>query len=155
MTLLEAIETEVSNLSTRVRFEYAGNLEEANATIFDQINSGEFPVCLVLAFDIVDNRAQGIVSDAEISVLFLDRKEGQATIDAKTSEVDTQIIAPMRAISREFFNRLEANDIIEEDGIVSVTNRNVYEPIADAHLYGNWAVATVKFTEEISLCVPD
>lgn len=156
MTILEAIETEVGNLSSKVTYKYAGNLEEANATMFDNIKPEEYPVCLILAFDIEDyNRENGRVqSQAEINALFLDRIESQASIDAITSEVETSIIAPMRALTRELVNRLDQNDIIEEEGIGSVTNRNTYEALMDAHLYGNWAVFTIKFSEDITTCVP-
>jgi hypothetical protein len=153
-TLLYAIETEVSNLSTRTRFEYAGDLEDANATIFDQIASGEFPVCLILAFDVNDTRANGIVkSKAEINALFLTKLD-QITVDKKASEIDLEAIAPMRSIAREFINRLDENDIVTEAGIETVVHRSVHQALMDAHLYGCWSVFTVNFEEGISLCPP-
>ena len=156
-TLLSAMETEVANLSTKTRFEYAGDLEEANATIFDKLMSGDLPVCLILAFDIVDSdRQHGVInSTAEVNALFLNRLTNEETIDKPTSYIETQIIAPMRALSREFVNRLERNDIIRGAGVASVTNRNVYQALMDSHVYGNWAVFTISFSEEVSTCPPD
>lgn len=156
-TLLSAMETEVGNLSTKTRFVYVGDLEEANATIFDNLASGDFPVCLILAFDIVDgDRQYGVInSTAEINALFLNRLTNEETIDKPTSYIETQIIAPMRALSREFVNRMDDNDIVHAAGISSVTNRNVFQALMDAHLYGNWAVFTISFSEEVSTCPPD
>ena len=152
MTLLSAIETEVSNLSKAVRFEYS-TLELANATIFDTLSSGQFPVCLILAFDITDSSRENgrVVSEAEVNALFLDRVPN-STIDQPIKDIDSQVIAPMRDLSRELINRLDKNDIIEAEGIASVVNRSVHEPLMDCHLYGNWAVFTVKFSEDITTC---
>ncbi len=153
-TILEAIETEISNLSTKTRFYYA-DLEEANNTIFDLLEAGEFPVCLILPFDIPDDRTKGAVnSTAEINALFLDRVSAQETIDKPQHEIENEMVAPMRTLSREFINRLDDNDIINEDGITSVVHRSVHQAVTDAHLYGNWAVFVVKFTEGLTLCPP-
>lgn len=153
MTLIEAIEQEIGNLTTATRFFYA-DLEEANATIFDKISSGDFPVCLVIPTDIVDERTEGLVSSSEVNALFLDRAP-QSTIDKPQSEIDSEIIAPMRELSREFINRLDENDIIDGAGIESVTHRSVHQAIGDAHLYGCWSVFTINFTETLGRCVPD
>lgn len=152
MTILQALETEVGNLSTGVRFVYS-TLEEANANLFDNLLTGQFPVCLILAFDIEDyDRANGRVkSQAEINALFLNRTPS-ATIDNTISEIDETIISPMRALTRELVNRLDDNDIIEETGIETLVNRSVHEALMDAHLYGNWGVFTVKFSEDITTC---
>jgi hypothetical protein len=154
MTILEALETEVSNLSRRVRFEYS-TLDLANATIFDQIESSNFPVCLVLAFDIQDvSRENGkVISTAEVNTLFLDRAPAES-IDKPIQEIESEFVSPMRALTRELVNRLDLNDIIEEGGIESLVNRSVHEATMDAHLYGNWGVFTVRFSEDISTCLP-
>ena len=154
-TLLSVLETEVSNLSRRVRFEYS-TLEVANATIFDQLEASEFPVCLVLAFDIQDvSRDNGkVISTAEVNALFLDRQPLD-TIDRTIQEIDNEVIAPMRGLTRELVNRLDLNDIIEQAGIESLVNRSVHEAVADAHLYGNWGVFVVRFSEDVSTCLPD
>jgi hypothetical protein len=157
MTLLEAIETEVANLSRKCRFEYAGDLNEANANIFDKLATGDFPVCLVLAFDINDSdrATTRINSEAEVNILFLDRLTSEQTIDQPTSKLESAIIAPMRALTRELVNRLDKNDIITEDGISSLVNRNTWQAIGDAHLLGNWAVIQIKFSEDISTKICD
>lgn len=157
MTLLEAIETEVGNLSRKCRFEYAGDLNEANANIFDTIASGDFPVCLVLAFDINDNdrATTRINSEAEVNILFLDRLTAQETLDKPTSEIESSIIAPMRALTRQLVNRLDTNDIINEDGITGVVHRNTWQAIGDAHLYGNWGVMNIKFSEDVNTKICD
>jgi hypothetical protein len=153
-TLLQALEEEVGNLTTRTRFE-AADLEEANATIFDQLGTGDFPVCLVLPFDIPDDRTKGsVTSTAELNVLFLNRFTNEETIDKPYTEIENTMVAPMRTLTREFINLLDDNDIINEDGITSVVHRSVHQPIGDATLYGNWAVFTIKFTEGLTLCPP-
>lgn len=155
MTLLETIEDKVSCLPTPTRFVYS-TLEEANATIFDELLTGQFPVCLILALDIEDySRENGLVkSQAEINALFLDRVPRE-TIDKPVSEVENEVIAPMRSLSRELINRLDKSDIVEENGIESVVHRSVHEALMDAHLYGNWAVFTIKFSEDLTTCVHD
>lgn len=152
MTLLATLETEVSKLSKGVRFEYA-TLEEANATIFDKIAAGSFPVCLVLTFDIQDTiRENGkIKSTAEINTLFLDMVPN--SFDKPTYEIENEVIAPMRALTRELVNRLDLTDIVEEEGISELTNRSVHEGMTDAHLYGNWGIFTMKFSEDVTTCV--
>jgi len=104
-----------------------------------------------LPFDINDYGRDGarIRSQAEVNALFLD-KVNQSTIDKPTSELENTVIAPMRAVAREFCNRLETVDMIEEDGITTSLNRSVHQAIADAHLYGCWAVFTIKFSEDIA-----
>lgn len=151
MTLLQTLETEANELG--LRFEYAGDLEEANATIFDRITSGEFPVCLVLAFDINDrSRVNGIVrSSAEINALFL-KKLPQITIDKSTKEVDLEAVAPMRAKARDFINGLDHSDIIDDNGIESVVHRSTHQALLDCHLYGCWSVFTINFSEDLSTC---
>ena len=153
MTILAALETEVANLSRNTRFEYS-TLDLANATIMDQIESSEFPVCLVLAFDIQDvSRENGrVVSTAEINALFLDRSPNPS-IDKPIQEIEDEFVAPMRALTRELVNRLDENDIIEASGIESLVNRSVHEGTMDSHLYGNWGVFTVRFSEDITICV--
>jgi hypothetical protein len=133
------------------------DLEEANATVFDRLQSGDFPVCLVLPFDINDNdrRHTAINSEAEVNALFLDRLTSQETIDKSTAEIENRIIAPMRALTRELCNRLETTDIINEDGIGSCVNRSVHQALLDSHLYGNWGVFKISFTEDINTKICD
>lgn len=154
-TILETLETTCGELSQKCRFVYA-DLDEANATIFDQIGSGSFPVCLVLPFDINDSGRSGarITSQAEVNALFLDSMP-QATIDKPTTEIESKIIAPMRALAREFCNRLETTNIIEEDGISSSLNRSVHQAMMDSHLYGCWAIFIIKFSEDINTHICD
>lgn len=153
-TLLEAIEEEVSNLTTKTRFE-TGDLEEANATIFDHIEQGDFPVCLVLPFDINDDRTKGkVTSTAELNVLFLNKFQNTETIDKPYHEIENQMVAPMRTLTREFINLLDDNDIINEDGITTPVHKSVHQALTDSHLYGNWCVFTIKFEEGLSLCPP-
>ena len=151
-TLLSELERCAALLSTPVRFEYS-TLEIANATIFDQISAGEFPVCLILAFDIQDVGREGVrvKSEAEVNAIFLDSVPA-STIDKPIQEIENEIVAPMRALTRELVNKLDLSDIVEEDGISALTNRSVHEAILDAHLYGNWGVFTIKFTETTKCC---
>ncbi len=148
-TLLEALETTCANLSVKCHFNYA-DIDEANAVIYDSLK--EFPVCLILPFDINDNGRGGpvITSETEVNALFLDKIDAQETIDKPTTEIESKVIAPMRALAREFCNRLETTDIIHEDGITSSVNRSVHKALTDAYLYGCWAVFTIKFSEDIA-----
>ena len=156
MTLLEVLEAECNNLSVKTRFEYA-TLDEANAIIFDKLASGDFPVCLVLPFDTLDpSRANGVVnSTAEINAIFLSRITSAETIDTITKDIENNIISPMRTLTREWINRIDDNEIINEDGIMSATHKSTHEPLMDAHLFGNWAVFVVKFTEGLTVCTTD
>lgn len=136
-----------------LRYEYAGNLEEANGTIFDQILTGEFPVCLVLAFTVKDKRANGqVISTAEINMFCLDRVN-KPTIDTPTAEIEITVITPMRSKAREVLNRLDHDDIIEGLGIEAADHISVHEALMDAHLYGTHSVFTVNFNEGLGLCV--
>ncbi len=155
MTLLSTIEQEVSYLSKKTRFEYS-TLEEANAIIFDDLPTSEFPVCLVLAFDTQDvSRNNGVViSQAELNILFLDRVPRE-TNDLPVNEAENLIIAPMRGLARELINRLDNSDIVEENGIESVVHQSVHEALTDANLFGNWAIFTIKFSEDLTTCSHD
>lgn len=153
MALIDEIELAVSSLSTATKFYYA-DLEEANATIFDRIASGEFPACLVIPADISDTRTSGkVTSTAELNCIFL-TKAKQDTLDKPTHEIESEVIAPMRTLAREFVNRLDDSDIIEGNGIEDVVHRSIHQALLDAHLYGCWSVFTINFTEGNSLCPP-
>lgn len=157
-TILQTIEDAVGDLTTPTIFKLA-DLNEANATIFDGLT--QFPVCLVLPFDINDvSRETGrVVSEAEIQALFL-TKVDNSTLDNSAYDIEANANAPMRALTREFINRLDASDIVEFDdggngGIQSVNHRTIQgEPIGDAHLYGNWATFTIRFSEDLTICLP-
>ena len=155
MTLLSTIEQEVSYLSKKTRFEYS-TLEEANAIIFDDLPTSEFPVCLVLAFDTQDvSRNNGVViSQAELNILFLDRVPRE-TNDLPVNEAENLIIAPMRGLARELINKLDNSDIVEENGIESVVHQSVHEALTDSNLFGNWAICTLKFNEGLTTCSHD
>lgn len=155
MTLLSTIEQEVSYLSKKTRFEYS-TLEEANAIIFDDLPTSEFPVCLVLAFDTQDvSRNNGVViSQVELNILFLDRVPRE-TNDLPVNEAENLIIAPMRGLARELINRLDNSDIVEENGIESVVHQSVHEALTDSNLFGNWAIFTIKFNEGLTTCSHD
>jgi len=155
MTLLSTIESEVSYLSKKTRFEYS-TLEEANAIIFDDLPTSEFPVCLVLAFDTQDvSRNNGVViSQAELNILFLDRVPRE-TNDLPVNEAENLIIAPMRGLARELINRLDNSDIVEENGIESVVHQSVHEALTDANLFGNWAIFQIRFNEDLTTCSHD
>lgn len=155
MTLLSTIEQEVSYLSKKTRFEYS-TLEEANAIIFDDLPTSEFPVCLVLAFDTQDvSRNNGVVvSQAELNILFLDRVPRE-TNDLPVKEAENLIIAPMRGLARELINRLDNSDIVEENGIESVVHQSVHEALTDANLFGNWAIFQIRFNEDLTTCSHD
>lgn len=154
-TILQTLETECANLTTPCTFKLA-NLEEGNATIFDKLTDSEFPLLLVLPFDINDvSRETGrVISEAEINALFL-TKVSNSTMDDKAYDVEQKANAPMRALAKEFVNRLDLNDIIEDNGIETVNHRTVQgEPVGDAHLYGCWSVFTIRFSEDLSTCLP-
>jgi hypothetical protein len=155
-TLLETLETTCASLSRKVRVEYA-TLEEANAVILDRLKTSDFPVCLIIPFETVDgDRAHTrINSTAEVEALFLDRFTTQQTLDKSTVQIENLFCAPMRALSREFVNRLDTTDIIHEDGISSVRHQSTFNGLTDAHLYGCWSTFTIKFSEDINTHICD
>jgi len=152
-SILQTLEDEVGNLTTPTTFKMA-SLEEGNATIFDTLGLSDFPLALCLPFDITDvPRGTSIISSAEINIIFLN-KVANDSIDNPAFDIEAEVNAPMRALARQFINRLERNDIIEDEGIVSVVHRTIQsEPIGDAHLHGSWAVFTIKFNEDLTTCV--
>lgn len=149
----QVLKDSASCLSVKVRYVFA-DLDESNATIFDQVGAGDFPVLLVLPFDIVDgNRENGVVkSTAEINAIFLDRIP-QATIDLPSAEIETKAVAPMRRLAREYVNVVDKDDIMYEAGIESATYRSVHQAMMDAHMLGCWAVFTPSFTEDLTTCM--
>lgn len=152
MSIHEVLKYSAAALNPKCRYIFA-TLDESNATIFDQIGAGDFPVCLILPFDIVDgNREHGVIkSTAEINAIFLTRYP-QATIDIPTQEVEDKMVAPMRSLARAFVNTMDKSTIMFEDGITSATYRSVHEAMSDAHLFGCWAVFTPSFTEDLTTC---
>lgn len=151
-TLLSEIRSIVSGLSAPVRFEYA-TLEEANANVFDKLGAGEYPVCLVIPFDIKDSKRENgrINSETDVSLFMLTRVNA-GTIDSDSYKIETTVIEQMRGLCREIVNALDKSDIVEEEGIAEVNNRSVHEAVMDAHLYGCWSEFKVKYSEDISTC---
>jgi len=148
----QVLKDSASCLSVKVRYVFA-DLDESNATIFDSVGAGEFPVMLVIPFDIVDgNRENGVVkSTSEMDILFLTRIP-QATIDIPSDEIETKMVDPMRKLAREFVNVLDKDDIMFEEGITSATYRSVHKAMMDSHLYGCWINMTPSFTEDLTTC---
>lgn len=154
MTILSAIETEVNNLSSKVTFKFAATLEEANANFFDKLKPEDYPVALLLVYNPNEkDRSFGrIIQEAEINMFIVDRTQ-QATIDVDSLDVNPTV-ERMRALSTELVNRLDKNDIIEETGIESVSHVSTFEPITDAHVYGDYLTFTITFSEGLTTCVP-
>jgi hypothetical protein len=151
MTLHELLEQ--SAIAVGARYEYE-DLDLSNATIFDKLNAGQFPVCLVLPFDIVDeDRENGVVkSTAEINALFLTRYTVQETTDKPSSEIEQTMVAPMRALARSFVNLIDHDDLMFEEGVISARYRSVHQSMFDSVLYGCWVVFSPKFTEDLTTC---
>ena len=152
MTIHELLETSALTLVKRYEYE---DLDLANAVIFDKLNTGDFPVCLVLPFDIEDNnRENGVIkSTAEINALFLTRYTSQETIDKSSNEIEQLMVAPMRNLARRFVNLIDDSDLMFEQGVISARYRSVHQPLMDATLYGCWVVFSPNFTEDLTVCL--
>lgn len=154
MTLLQAIEEVAAGLSDKPTVHLA-DLDEANATIIDRITKSEFPVLLIIPTIITDEiQASGLlVSSTELSLYFFDKDYDQKTTDFKAKEMESKIIEPMRALSREFIHALQVHEIIHQnEKITDIRHQPVYSSM-DANLFGVFTRANITFTEGITGCV--
>jgi hypothetical protein len=157
MTILEAITEVRNNMPTALKPTLVfADLSEANATIMDDIESSEVPVLLVLPFRVVDTpgRSGRLKSVANFTAFML-TKLSNPTTDYVSSTVETEAIAPMRLLARQFMHRLNEHSIIDSEtsGITSIT----YEPIygtMDANLFGITITASIPVMEQARVCVP-
>lgn len=153
MTILEAIQDVNTNLSRSVTLIYA-DLNEANFDV-DKLISSQLPILVVLPIVPVDNRGKsGVLKTTfELQAFFLNKSE-KITTDYKSIEIETEVIAPMRQLAREFIFRLTQHSIIdpETDGITQATHQPIYSSM-DANLFGVYTRCDVPVMEGITGCV--
>jgi hypothetical protein len=153
MTILEALEEVNESLRTPMEFVYAG-LNEANFNL-DSVTNSNHPVIIVLPFTPVDNpgRSSVLKTTVELQFFILNKITGQKTTDFTASEVETQVIAPMRDKARAFIFKLNQHSIIdpETQGITNVRYQPSYSQF-DSHLYGVFVTANVPVMEVITGC---
>lgn len=151
-TLIQAIETEVANLSTPTRFEFE-KLDVANGTIFDKLTVGDFPVCLLVPFNpsIRDREHPRSIMEATVEIFILSKMAG-ATYD-RTAEDIKALIEPLHALGHELINRLDLNDVIEDEGITTVDFVDAFEAVGDATLYGPMITFNIVYSEDLNVCI--
>lgn len=152
MTIIQALQ-EVNNSMSRALTLIYADLNEANLEADKLVNS-ELPVNIILPFTVTDvPGTSGILkSTFELNAFFLN-KSANITTDFKSIEVETEVIAPMRTIAREFIFRLNEHSIVDPEtkGMTQIVYQPVYSSM-DANLFGVWAKATVPVIEGLSGC---
>lgn len=152
MTIIEALQEVNASMSRTLTLIYA-DLDEANVDVDKLVNS-ELPVNIILPITPVDTPStSGILKTTfELNAFFLNKSE-VITTDYKSIQVETDVIAPMRALAREFMFRLNEHEITDPEtkGISSITYQPVYSSM-DANLFGVWARATVPVMEGVTGC---
>lgn len=153
MTILEAIVDVKNDLTTVPAFFFA-DLNEANYEA-DKLLPLQYPLMIVLPFNVTDSpgRSGVLKSAVDVQVFFLNRKNDQVTNDYSAQTIENEIIAPMRALAREFFFRLNQSTLIdrESNGIANIVYQPTYSAL-DANVHGVWARATVPMIEGITGC---
>jgi hypothetical protein len=153
MTILEAIEAVKDSLTTVPEFFYA-DLNEANIDADALLNS-QFPLMIVLPFNITDNpgRSGVLKSSVDFQAFFLAKKADQVTIQYNSVVIENEIVAPMRALARQFFFRMNQHSLIDKEGsgIVNILYQPTYSAL-DANVHGVFVRATLPMIEGITGC---
>jgi hypothetical protein len=154
MTILEAL-TEVQQESVGLKTMIFADLNEANATYVDKLVKSEFPVLLVLPFAPTDTigKSGALKTTVDLDLFFLTTSKNP-TVDYKSTEVETECIAPMRLLARKFIHNLNHHSIIDPEGagIVTYTLTPAYSSM-DANLYGVEVRVNVPVMERAQVCV--
>lgn len=152
MTIIEVLQEVNNSMSRPLTFIYA-DLNEANLEA-DKLLNSELPINIIMPFSVTDvPGTSGILkSTFELNAFFLN-KSSNITTDFKAIEIETEVIAPMRALAREFIFRLNEHSIVDPEtkGLTSIVYQPVYSSM-DANLFGVWAKATVPVMEGLSGC---
>jgi hypothetical protein len=153
MSILEALQEVNASLSRSVTLIYA-DLNEANFDV-DKLTNTELPVVVILPIVPVDNRGKsGVLKTTfELQAFFLNKSE-KITTDYKSIEIETEVIAPMRRLAREFIFKLTEHSIIDPEtaGIAQATHQPIYSSM-DANLFGVYVRCDVPVMEGITGCV--
>lgn len=155
MTILEAIEEVVEDMSQNVTLIYA-DLNEANFDV-DKLVGSEFPVLIVLPFIPVDTPGtSGVLKTTfDFQAFLLNKDVMQSTVDYRAIEVENNVVAPMRMLAREFMHKFNEHTIIDPEDKIGIGART-YQPIyssMDANLHGVFIRARVPVMEGITGCV--
>ena len=153
MTILEALQ-EVKNEMPWIKTFIYADLNEANATETDKLVESEYPVMIVFPINPVDTIPNSGLTKTtfELNAMFLN-KSAQKTTDYKSSEIEIEVIAPMRLIARKYIHVLATHSIIDPEtpGITTVNYQPVYSSM-DANLFGVSVRAQVPVLENPALC---
>jgi hypothetical protein len=153
MTILEAIEEVAGTLLPVPEFFYA-DLFEANVDA-DLLANSAFPIMIVLPISPTDNPGKSGVlkSSLPFSFFMLNVKTDQATVQYNSIQIENEIIAPMRALARQFMFNLNRHAIIDPEtaGATNIKYDPTYNAL-DRNCYGVFVTAQVPFMEKITGC---
>lgn len=154
MSILEAIEDIKNSLSPAPATFFYADLNEANIDA-DALLNAAYPLMIVIPFIPVDNpgRSGVLKTTVELDIFFLNKKTGQATVQYNSMEIENEIIAPMRAMARQFFHKMNQHEIIDKEtgGVTNIRLQPTYSAL-DANAHGVWAKATAAVMERITGC---
>jgi hypothetical protein len=143
-----------NSLSRGTTFKFA-NIFEANFDLDKLLTASDFPVHVLLPFEVRDRIGSGgsVRSTAALEGFFLTRSE-MPTIDYETMEVESSMVAPMRSLAREFFHKLSESEITstEVNDLPDIRYIPTYHSM-DAHLFGVHYIVSWPVMENISGCV--
>lgn len=151
MTIIAALQQVNDLLPTATEMIYA-DLSEANTQVDGESDLNK-PVNIILPIEVEDTiSGSGTVSQFELNAFFL-VKHRRPTIDYKSIEVETECVAPMRQLARQFIHRLNEHSIINPTsaGITRVRYRPVYSEL-DKGLFGVWVRGFVPVRENLNVC---
>lgn len=153
MTILEAIEEVAGTILPVPEFFYA-DLNEANIDA-DALANSAFPLMIVLPIVVTDNpgRSGVLKSSVPLQFFMLNVKADQATVQYNSAQVETEIIAPMRALARQFMYKLNRHAIVDPEtaGATNIRYESTYSAL-DRNVHGVYVTATVPFLEGITGC---
>lgn len=133
------------------------NIYQANWEV-DKLSEYSFPIHILLPYEVRDTTRQGGVQGSVVIMegFFLDKIE-TPTIEYNTAQMDELAVAPMRALAREFFHKLEESageyDILDET-VLNIVKR--YLPTYmefDGNLKGVHYFCDFPINEGLTGCV--
>lgn len=152
MTILEAIQAIVDTLTTPVTFIY-GDEYEANV-LADKMAGSELPILVIFPIVVTDKPgASGVLkSTFPLYAMFLNKDPDEAAIQKDSAKLESKVVAPMRALAREFVFKLNQSQIIDpEEEAFEITHEPIYNNM-DANLHGIFSTGTVPVIEGITGC---
>lgn len=156
MTILAALQEVVTNFPySQIKQLVYAEMNEANANYMDPFLNAQFPVLLVMPIVPVDTPGKsGALATTFDFDAYLLTKSTNITVDYSSSDIETEVIAPMRLLGRQFMHRLNEHSIVnpETGGIGQTTYIPSYSSM-DANLFGVRIRATVPVQESADVCI--